>query len=158
MKKVAFVVMYILQGENAYDTELVMVRQDRDGRETIECPGGHVEDEETPTQGAVREVYEETGIRIPENRLNFLGSKFKHPSSGSLSYSFSCRLHPEEVEAIRHKTSSGKAHGVENEEIYVEVVRLMDLLNGEHPAYLDWATLGMILLAKRMDKFIGGQK
>jgi 8-oxo-dGTP pyrophosphatase MutT (NUDIX family) len=155
MKKVAFVVMYILQGENGYDTELVMVRQDRDGRETIECAGGHVEDHETTPEGAVREVYEETGIKIPENRLNFLGSKFKHPSSGSMSYSFSCQLKPEEIEKIKNKAAKGKAHGVENEEIYLEVVRLMDLLNGNHTAYLDWATLGMILLAKRMDRFLG---
>lgn len=35
-------------------------------RDTWECPGGHIEPGETPTQAAHRELYEETGCRTDE--------------------------------------------------------------------------------------------
>ncbi len=35
------------------------------GRETWECAGGHIEPGETAEAGALREVYEETGLRLP---------------------------------------------------------------------------------------------
>jgi 8-oxo-dGTP pyrophosphatase MutT (NUDIX family) len=143
MKEASFVVMYMIHGERGYDTELVMIRQMRDGRKTLECPGGRVDDGESALEGAVREVYEETGIRVPEYRLIEVDSKFKHPSSDSLSYCFRCELHPDELEEIREKASKGKPNGVDDEEIYLQVVRLMSILNGD--TAIDWATLGMVL-------------
>lgn len=38
-------------------------------------PGGHIEDEETPEETALREVYEETGIRV-----KLLGDRFPRES------------------------------------------------------------------------------
>lgn len=51
---------------------LMGVRQDN-GKWTE--PGGHLEGKETPTQGVLREVKEETGISLKENDVKFLGSK-----------------------------------------------------------------------------------
>jgi 8-oxo-dGTP pyrophosphatase MutT (NUDIX family) len=143
MKEASFVVMYMIHGERGYDTELVMIRQMRDGRRTLECAGGRVDEGENALEGAVREVYEETGIRVPAHRLIEVDSKFKHPSSDSLSYCFSCELHPEELEEIRQKAQRGNPNGVDGEEIYLTVVRLNSILNGD--TEIDWATLGMVL-------------
>jgi 8-oxo-dGTP diphosphatase len=43
---------------------LVMVRQIYKGEEIWTFPGGSIEEGETPEQAAVREVYEETGLKV----------------------------------------------------------------------------------------------
>jgi 8-oxo-dGTP pyrophosphatase MutT (NUDIX family) len=150
MKRAAFVVMYMVHGERGYDTELVMVRQERDDRATLECPGGRVDAGESAVSGAIREVYEETGIKVPVARLKLVDSKFKHPSSNSLSFCFMVELSPEELETVRERASRGVSNGVEDEEIYLEVVRLMRVMNGD--AVIDWSTLGMIFAALNLDE------
>lgn len=46
-----------------------MVRQLYRGREIWTFPGGSIEEDETPEQAAIREVYEETGFIIELKRL-----------------------------------------------------------------------------------------
>lgn len=45
-------------------------------------PGGHLDDNETPSQAAVRELAEETSLEIDEDDLDFLGSKSVETPSG----------------------------------------------------------------------------
>lgn len=152
MKKAAFVVMYMIHGDNGCDTELVMVSQYRDkvSRVTLEVPGGQIDDGETPLDAAIREVREETGIKIDASRMNYLGERVKHPSSGTLSYGFSLRLQPDELEKIRKKADKGRGHGVDGEDTYVHVVKLSKLMMGN--IRIDWATMGLVLHAYNMDK------
>lgn len=158
-KEAAFVVIYMIHGERGYDTELVMIQQERDGRRTLECPGGRVDEGESPAEGAARELYEETGIKAPLHRLDGIDAKFKHPSSDSLSYCYSLELKPEELEKIRKKALRGNPNGVDDEEIYLKVIRLMDILNGDTvlngDAAIDWSTLGMILNVLNTGKING---
>jgi ADP-ribose pyrophosphatase YjhB (NUDIX family) len=48
---------------------VLMVRHERLGVVRWELPGGHVELDETVTQGAERETFEETGVRVQAVRL-----------------------------------------------------------------------------------------
>lgn len=50
-------------------------------------PGGHIDDNETPHQAALREVFEETGIKIPDRKgLVYLGHKLT--SQGVMVHAF----------------------------------------------------------------------
>ncbi len=44
-----------------------------------ENTGGSILKGETPIQGAIRELYEETGIKVTENQIQFAYSEVKHP-------------------------------------------------------------------------------
>ncbi len=69
--------------------EVVLIRQYRHGIRdvTLEIPGGLVEDDETPEEAALRELYEETGYKASETIS--LGSVYPNPAiQNNLSYSF----------------------------------------------------------------------
>ncbi|MDR0570434.1 MAG: NUDIX hydrolase [Clostridiales Family XIII bacterium] len=51
------------------DGRLLLVRQRHEGREIWMLPGGAIEDGEDAAAAAVREVFEETGLRIKPGRL-----------------------------------------------------------------------------------------
>lgn len=55
------------------------------GRETWETAGGHIEAGESPHDGAVRELYEETGIRTDKlvEVLDYFAAKVDVPSPSS---------------------------------------------------------------------------
>lgn len=53
-------------------------------------PGGRIEEGEKPEQAAVRELREETGIRVPQKDLVFLGAG--KTSNGVLVFSFEVRV------------------------------------------------------------------
>ncbi len=57
-----------------------------------EVPGGAAEPDETPTETAVREVVEETGLRVSAERLT--GVYYEHQPAGRevLHFVFQCRL------------------------------------------------------------------
>ncbi len=62
------------------------------GRLNWELPGGAAERDETPTETAVREVVEETGLRVRAERLT--GVYYERQAHGreALHFVFSCRL------------------------------------------------------------------
>lgn len=47
---------------NPYTKKILLVMHKKNKRWTQ--PGGHIEDDETPEEAALREVYEETGLRV----------------------------------------------------------------------------------------------
>ena len=47
---------------NPYNKKILLVKHKKNRRWTQ--PGGHIEDDETPEETALREVYEETGLRV----------------------------------------------------------------------------------------------
>ena len=54
---------------NPQDKKILLVMHRKNGKWTQ--PGGHIEDDETPEECALREVYEETGLRV-----RLLGERF----------------------------------------------------------------------------------
>lgn len=77
-----------------------LIFQLRDNKSGISSPGmiaafgGSLEDDETPTEGAIRELHEETSLRIEPEDLKFLGTiDLKHPS---LRYAFLIEVHSED--------------------------------------------------------------
>ena len=52
-----------------YTKKILLMKHKKNGRWTQ--PGGHIEDDETPEEAALREVYEETGLRV-----RLLGERF----------------------------------------------------------------------------------
>ncbi|GAA3870699.1 NUDIX hydrolase [Streptomyces sedi] len=63
---VGYVLVAVWHGERLL---LVLVR----GRGCWELPGGGIEPGESPREAAVRELWEETGHRVPAERLRFVG-------------------------------------------------------------------------------------
>ena len=55
------------------DGKVLMVKQQKHGREFWNFPGGHVEKRETPEQACVREVKEETGLDVVLRRVAYAG-------------------------------------------------------------------------------------
>ena len=47
---------------NPYTKKILLIMHKKNKRWTQ--PGGHIEDDETPEEAALREVYEETGLRV----------------------------------------------------------------------------------------------
>ncbi len=54
---------------NPYDKKILLIKHKKNKRWTQ--PGGHIEGNETPEETALREVYEETGLRV-----RLLGERF----------------------------------------------------------------------------------
>ena len=64
-----------------------MVRHQHDGRDYWTLPGGGIEPDESAEQTVVREIEEETGLRVEVVR--FL---FDHPYTGGTSYCYHSRI------------------------------------------------------------------
>ncbi|MEC8560867.1 MAG: NUDIX hydrolase [Planctomycetota bacterium] len=104
------------------DREVLLVEQYRPpvGCRVLELPAGLVGDatEETVLEAASRELYEETGYRAPDDRLQWL---MRAPSSAGLT--------DEVVELVlaRDVTRCGPGGGVDGERIELLVVPLDEL-------------------------------
>jgi 8-oxo-dGTP pyrophosphatase MutT (NUDIX family) len=69
---------------------LLMGKRNDNGRVTL--PGGHLNPGESPAEGASRELYEETGIRIDPSKLRHLGSEEVTTFTGKsmIIHSYAC--------------------------------------------------------------------
>lgn len=54
---------------NPYNKKILLIKHKKNRKWTQ--PGGHIEEDETPEEAALREVYEETGLRV-----RLLGERF----------------------------------------------------------------------------------
>ena len=70
------------------DQDRVLVVQRRDNRHW-EPPGGVLELDETPEEGVVREVREETGLEVSVERLTGV---YKNMTRGVVALAFKCKL------------------------------------------------------------------
>jgi len=62
------------------------------GRLNWEVPGGAAEHDETPTQTALREVLEETGLTVTADRLTGIYYEHRGPGREALHFVFLCRV------------------------------------------------------------------
>jgi len=65
---------------NEDETEILMAPRKDSGKWTL--PGGHVDEGETSTEGAIRELREETGLEVSRTELNHIGSDVVEKPSG----------------------------------------------------------------------------
>ena len=66
----------------------------------IDFPGGGREGEETPEECVLRELHEEFGIRLAQERLVYR-QRYEIPDSGGFAWFFGGRLFAEEIRNIR---------------------------------------------------------
>jgi len=144
-----------LDDRDRLDTEVVLVREFRSPARTPdgfihELPGGGCEAaDDNAKERAAKEVYEETGLAIGTDRLQYIGSR---QAVGTISthkiHVYGCRLTNAEMEQAATVAESGEAHGEDGpdgeEQAYVEIRTLRELMQEE---YVDWATLGLVFRA-----------
>jgi 8-oxo-dGTP pyrophosphatase MutT (NUDIX family) len=77
-----------------------------------QCPGGKVDNGESPKEGAIRELLEETGLTISPSRLKWLGRNTRKFPDGSpyLAHNYHLKLSSKEVptQTEPHKSSPWK--------------------------------------------------
>jgi len=68
------------------DNEIIFVEQYKHGigEYTLEFPAGRIEEGQSPTQAAISELLEETGIRVEENDLTPLIELWTEPSKSTV--------------------------------------------------------------------------
>lgn len=68
---------------------ILLIHRIRAQREYYVFPGGHIEDGETPADACIREVLEETGLRVA-----WLEPAFDYPNEKNLAHYFFVETHP----------------------------------------------------------------
>ncbi|MER6445327.1 NUDIX hydrolase [Streptomyces venezuelae] len=112
------------------DGHLLAVRRADNG--TWEPPGGVLELHETPQEGVIREVHEETGIVVDVAELTGI---YKNLAAGVVALVFRCRpvggaeTTSDETTAVRWLTPGEVSERMS--EVYA--VRLLDALDGQGP-------------------------
>lgn len=98
MKKAARAI--IIEGDKC----LVMHRN-KSGNQYFTLVGGRLNDDETPEQAVVREVYEETGLRVTAAKLVFIENHNDEVYNDQ--YIFFCNIAPHEDIAIQTFSEEG---------------------------------------------------
>ena len=132
------------------DIEIVLIREVRSPvRNKVgyiyELPGGGAENEEEVKDAAIREIQEEVGLDLDEERLKLIGDRQVYGTLLShRAHLFSYHLNDEEMQKV--KSREGVSMGVksEGEKTFVEVVGLSDIKGG---GIVDWQSLGQICVA-----------
>ena len=103
-------------------------------------PGGHIEDDETPEEAALREVYEETGLRV-----RLLGEKFPREEDF---------IRPLGIQKNRRTTADGEMH-MHIDIIYAAVPNDDDdvILNAEESDDIKWFSKKHFLKTKCLNTY-----
>jgi ADP-ribose pyrophosphatase YjhB (NUDIX family) len=78
--------------------KILVMHRNKSGNEYFTLVGGRINDDETPEQGLVREVREETGMRVMAARLVYVE---KHPTPYNEQYIYLCKVDPHEAVALQ---------------------------------------------------------
>jgi len=84
-----------------HDGMMLVMHRNKQGSQYYTLVGGQINDTETPEQGLVREVWEETGLTIPRARLVFIE---EHPAPHNEQYIYLCEVEKPEA-AVMHPDS-----------------------------------------------------
>ena len=106
-----------------YTKKILLIKHKKNGRWTQ--PGGHMEGNETPEEAALREVYEETGLRV-----KLLGERFPREEDF---------IRPLGIQKNRRTTQDGEDH-IHIDIIYAAVPNddKKEILNEEESEDIKW--------------------
>lgn len=134
------------------NSKIVLIKEFRTAASTQdgfiwELPGGSSPFITDPLEVAREEVYEEVGLQINKDRLNYGGSRqLAGTLSAHQSHFYYSELYEHELEWLKHQ--KGIPHGTDypdnptGERAYTEVLTLKEIVDRN---LLDWSNLGMIL-------------
>ena len=112
---------FIINGKG----ELLVARRAKEpAKDTLDLPGGFVDNEENAEQGMVREIFEETGLRINADNVEYL---FSIPND----LFFLCHIEEEDVAVEAADDAEGLAW-VPLREVYVERFGLRSIRQAVH--------------------------
>lgn len=139
-------VMAFWRAPDPLDSKIVIVREYRSPATTPdafirELPGGSSFKETDPAAAAVAELFQETGIKVPAERLRLHHTR---QAAGTVSthqmHLYSVELSDQELAAA---AADSRTHGeaIATEQTHVEIHTYRELLTSRH---VDWTTLGAI--------------
>lgn len=73
------------------NNELLLMQREKEGQTYFTLVGGAVNDNETTEEAVIREVREETGLKVTSTRLVFIE---EHPAPYREQYTFLCEVEP----------------------------------------------------------------
>lgn len=122
---------FILNGQG----ELLVARRAKEpAKGTLDLPGGFVDNYENAEQGMVREIYEETGIIVEPNEVEYLFSipniyRYSGMDIHTLDLFFLCRVGDVEVKAA---DDAAELTWLPLREVYVERFGLRSIREAVH--------------------------
>ena len=122
---------FILNGQG----ELLVARRAKEpAKGTLDLPGGFVDNHENAEQGMVREIYEETGITVDPNEVEYLFSipniyRYSGMDIHTLDLFFLCRVDDVEVKAA---DDAAELTWLPLREVYVERFGLRSIRDAVH--------------------------
>ena len=123
---------FILNGKG----ELLVARRGKEpAKDTLDLPGGFVDNEETAEQGMVREILEETGLTIDKKDVTYLFSipnvyHYSGMDIHTLDLFFVC--HVEDDVVIKAADDAAACFWVPLREVYVERFGLRSIRQAVH--------------------------
>ena len=124
---------FIINGKG----ELLVARRAKEpAKDTLDLPGGFVDNEENAEQGMVREIFEETGLRISADNVKYLFSipnvyHYSGMDIHTLDLFFLCHIEEEDV-AVEAADDAGALAWVPLREVYVERFGLYSIRQAVH--------------------------
>lgn len=86
------------------DGKMLVMHRNKYGSEYFTLVGGRINDHETPEQGLVREVREETGMQVTAASLVYFE---EHPAPYNQQYIYLCEVAPHAPVAIQEDSEEG---------------------------------------------------
>lgn len=105
-------------------------------KDTLDLPGGFVDNEENAEQGMVREILEETGLRLSPGSVTYLYSipnvyHYSGMDIHTLDLFFLCHVEGDDI-AVKAADDAGELTWVPLSEVYVERFGLHSIRQAVH--------------------------
>jgi len=144
---ISIIVAYWRHPTDIQASEIVLIREFRSPARTSdgfvhELPGGSSFTTENPLQIACNEFWEETGLKLNANRLQYIDSKQLTATwSTHIAHIYAIALEKPEIEQLKKTAATGQYFGVEasSERTYIEIGQFKTIKQ-----QIDWSMEGII--------------